>query len=91
MGRHLVNVPFYSMVNLVAQREIIPELIQQACTPQALADAALHLLNDAGAATRMRDGLQQVAHQLASHQDPIAQGALIVLDILRKEGSNAIS
>ncbi len=28
MGKALVRVPFYSMVNLVAERRIVPELIQ---------------------------------------------------------------
>ncbi len=29
LGRHLVKLPYYGMVNLVAGREVVPELIQE--------------------------------------------------------------
>ncbi len=34
MGKALVRVPFYSMVNLVAGRRIVPEFIQDQMTPE---------------------------------------------------------
>ncbi len=37
LGRLLVRVPFYSMVNLVAGRAIVPELMQSAATGERLA------------------------------------------------------
>ena len=37
MGKALVRVPFYSMVNLVAERRIVPELIQDQMTAENLA------------------------------------------------------
>ena len=39
-GRRLVKVPFLSMVNLIAEREIVPELIQQDMTPAKISAAA---------------------------------------------------
>lgn len=42
----LVKVRYASIINLIAEREVIPELIQAACTPARLADALQELLND---------------------------------------------
>jgi lipid-A-disaccharide synthase len=46
MGKALVRVPFYSMVNLVAERRIVPELIQDQMTAESLAGEALALLEN---------------------------------------------
>src|SRR5580704_11914837 len=46
MGKLLVRVPYYSMVNLVAGRRIVPELMQSEMTPARLAGEALRLLGD---------------------------------------------
>ncbi|PID72246.1 MAG: lipid-A-disaccharide synthase [Desulfobulbus propionicus] len=45
LGRLLVrNLRFFSLVNLIADREIIPELLQDEVTPQRLADELMDLL-----------------------------------------------
>ena len=41
--RRLVRVPWYAMPNLIADREIVPELLQEQATPERIA-AALHPL-----------------------------------------------
>lgn len=90
MGRFLVDVPFYSMVNLVAGEAVVPEFIQDRFTPAALSAAAVELLANADARARMRTGLAEVARKLASHEHPMERGARIILEILEKERSNAI-
>lgn len=60
MGRMFVKVPSYGMVNLIAGRKIVPELIQQQCTPAAIAAEAVSLLTDHERATRMRADLAEV-------------------------------
>ena len=37
LGRHLLNVDTFGMVNLIAGSRIVPELIQDAFTPEAVA------------------------------------------------------
>ncbi len=54
MGKALVRVPFYSMVNLVAERRIVPELIQDQMTAENLAREALALLENEAAREDMR-------------------------------------
>jgi lipid-A-disaccharide synthase len=45
MARRLVKVPWIGLVNLVAERQVAPEFVQQAARPDRLAAAALPLLD----------------------------------------------
>jgi lipid-A-disaccharide synthase len=85
MGRFLVRVPFYSMVNLVAGRRIVPELMQNDMTPARLASEALTLLGDESARNSMRGELQLVARKLAGPQDPLDVAAALVEKHLKEE------
>ena len=85
MGRFLVRVPFYSMVNLVAGRRIVPELMQNLMTPARLASEAMTLLGDESARESMRGELQQVARKLAGTQDPLDVAASLVEKHLKEE------
>jgi len=85
MGRHFVDVPFYSMVNLVAGRRIVAELIQDDFTPRRLADQALALLRDEEARAAMRGELAGVARKLAAQEDPLEVAASIVEEGFKEE------
>ena len=52
------------MVNLVAGRNVVPELMQDDFTPEAVADCAEQLLTDPAAAARMRAELRAVKVKL---------------------------
>jgi lipid-A-disaccharide synthase len=77
IGKFLVDVPFYTMVNLVAERKIVPELIQREMTGERIAAEALRLLRDPNARAAMRSELQQVAAKLRTTEDPIERAASI--------------
>ena len=64
LGRMLVDVPHIGLVNLIAQRRIVPELVQNEVTPQAIADAAYPLLTDHAAYARVCADLQDVKKRL---------------------------
>ena len=70
LGRPLVSVPFYSMVNLVAGRRIVPELIQAEMTGERIAAEALRLLDDPDARSRMRADLAGTTRKLSLAGDP---------------------
>jgi lipid-A-disaccharide synthase len=74
-GRQLVKAPFLSMVNLIADRQIVPELIQHNMTPERLAAEAEVLLTDSRRADRMRLDLVQVRSDLTREGDPLARAA----------------
>jgi lipid-A-disaccharide synthase len=62
MARFLVRVPHVALVNLVAGEGVVPELVQDAFTPEALAREAAALL--AGAGEGQRAGLAEVRRRL---------------------------
>jgi lipid-A-disaccharide synthase len=76
--RFLVEVPFYSMVNLVAGRAVVPELMQNEVRGERLAEEALKLLEDPAARTSMRRELGVVAATLSGGEDPIDTAARLV-------------
>jgi len=82
-GKFLVNVPFYSMVNLIAGRAVVPELMQGQMTGESLAREAHRLLTDAGARQEMKDGLAIVKTKLAQSGLPAPRRAAdLIEDIL---------
>lgn len=85
LGRFLVDVPFYSMVNLIAGRKIVPELMQQEMTGERLAAEAARLLDDGEARQQMKRDLAGVARALASDADPMLKAAAAVAEFLDKE------
>ncbi|MDR1989524.1 MAG: lipid-A-disaccharide synthase [Acidobacteriaceae bacterium] len=64
MGRPLVKLETFAMVNLIAGSRIVPELIQDQCTPATVADEAVLLLTDAARRAAMMEGLARVRQQL---------------------------
>jgi lipid-A-disaccharide synthase len=64
LGRPLVRVPFYAMVNLIAGKAVVPELIQDDMTADRVASETLRLLEDPEAAERMRRDLREVKSRL---------------------------
>ena len=82
MGKALVDVPFYSMVNLIAGRKIVPELMQGQMTGDNLAREALRLLHDEAARADMKAGLNEVCEKLAGGAAAPERAARAIQEIL---------
>ncbi len=64
MARKMIRVPFVAMVNLLALRRLVPELLQQDCTAENLAQTLMTLLSDQRAADTQRAGFREVLARL---------------------------
>ncbi|OGU01024.1 MAG: lipid-A-disaccharide synthase [Gemmatimonadetes bacterium GWC2_71_10] len=65
MARRLVKIPWVGLVNLVAEREVAPELIQRDATPVKIAAAALPLLDpDSRERAAQLAGIEEVRRKL---------------------------
>jgi lipid-A-disaccharide synthase len=64
LGRRFVKVDTFAMVNLIAGERVVPELIQDAFTPDAVAAEAVSMLTDEDRVARIRRGLARVRQKL---------------------------
>jgi lipid-A-disaccharide synthase len=64
LGKPLLHVHTYAMVNLVAGRRVVPELMQDEFTPDAAAREAVRVLTDPLHAAKMRVDLADVTARL---------------------------
>jgi len=62
--RRMVRSPFIAMVNLIAERRVVPELIQDQFTPAAVEQEVRKLLESAAARDEMKAGLAEVRVKL---------------------------
>jgi len=89
LQRWRVRTPFLTMVNLVAGRQVVPELIQDQMTAERIAAEACRLFDDAGARDSMSAGLAGVAKDLASDRDPMETAADWVERVLSGDAVHA--
>ena len=64
LGRPLVSVPHYAMVNLIAGEEVVPELVQSSFTADNIVARLKPLLVDGETRMRMEAGLAHVRERL---------------------------
>jgi lipid-A-disaccharide synthase len=84
LGRRFVHVDTFGMVNLVAGRKIVPELIQDDFTPEAVAGEALRFLTDPERADSTRAALRRVVSALGV-PGASRRAAEAVLRVARRE------
>jgi lipid-A-disaccharide synthase len=64
LARLLIRVRWIGLVNLIAGRSIVPEVLQYDVTPERLTEEASHLLRDRVAYGHMQEALHQVRASL---------------------------
>ena len=72
LGKPRVKVPRFAMVNLIAEEEVVPELVQQDFTAQNVVARLKEILPDGPTRSRMLEGLGGVKTRLRA---PMADGA----------------
>jgi len=87
LGRSRVKVPHFAMVNLIAGREIVPELVQQDFTAEKVVARLREILPDETKRDQMIAGLTEVKGSLRGPQadglHPAERAAEVVLGLLR--------
>ena len=64
IARRMVRTPHFAMVNLIAERRVVPELIQEDFTPEAVAREVQRLLDSSEAREQMKRDLAAVRAKL---------------------------
>ncbi len=87
LGKPRVRVPRFAMVNLIAEEEVVPELVQHDFTATNVVTRLKEILPDGPARDRMLQGLAQVKRRLrvpGNSQHPADRAAEIILGMPRK-------
>jgi lipid-A-disaccharide synthase len=88
LAKPLVRTPFFSMVNLIAGKRVVPELIQSDFTPERVAKEVVQLLRDPTAREAMRANLAEVRSRLGP-PGAVDRAADAILELIRTSRSNA--
>jgi len=65
VGRPRVKVPYFAMVNLIAGKEVVPELVQQDFTAENVVTRLNEILVEGPARSKMATGLAEVKARLS--------------------------
>ncbi len=87
MARRMIRVPHVAMINLLANRPIVPELLQQDCTPEILARTTLTLLHDPAIATAQREAFGAIIESLRPPTGTASEAA--ALEVLKVVDASA--
>lgn len=66
LAKMVVKIPHISLVNVVAQKEVVPEFIQNRATDQALADALKKIFTNEIRIATMKDQLREITESLGT-------------------------
>lgn len=84
-ARRLIRVPHVAMVNLLGAGPIVPELLQENCTPERLAETLAELLANPEVAAAQQRGFKRVMATLRpGERAPSAAAADALLELLGK-------
>jgi len=85
MAKRMIRVKHVAMINLLAGRSLVPELLQEDCAPDRLAAELGALLKDPAAASAQRAGFAQALNTLrAPTGTPSAAAAAEILALIQK-------
>lgn len=79
IARLLIRVPFVGMPNILANSEIVPELLQRNATPEKIAEAASKILSDLAKRTQIREKLLDLRANLKGEREHVATDEILPL------------
>jgi len=66
LGKFLLRVRLFGIVNIILGEEVVPELFQDKMTPQAVSQTAIRLMDDVWIQSRIRANYEKLRRQLGS-------------------------
>ena len=84
IGRLLVKVKMALLPNILLDERVVPELLQENCTPKKIVAAAAPLIEPGAARARQLDAFERIEAILATPEPPSDRAAAIVLELLTK-------
>jgi lipid-A-disaccharide synthase len=88
LAKPLVRTPYFAMVNLIAEKKVVPELVQDDFTPERVAQQTLLLLQEHNAREAQRRGLEEVRNRLGP-PGAVERAADEIASLLQGKAGNA--
>ena len=88
LAKPLVRTPYFAMVNLIAEKKVVPELVQGDFTPERVAQETLQLLQEPNAREAQRRGLEEVRKRLGP-PGAVERAADEIASLLQRTAGNA--
>jgi len=85
MLRRMIKIKYVNLLNIIMEREIIPELLQKNCTPEKLSDQISDLLLNEEKREEQLEGVKEALVRLGygGKQSPSEKAARMILDLGR--------
>lgn len=64
IGRLIVDIPYIGLINIIAEKGVVPELLQGRCTPEAVAQSSLDIIESPAETARIRAELGRVKEKM---------------------------
>ncbi len=84
LGRLLVKVKYFSLVNLIADEMIVAELLQDEANPERISNQLFKVMCDEQERKKIKEGFRRVKHELGSKGASL-RAAQLALDLITGE------
>ena len=87
LGKFLLKVRLFGIVNIILGEEVAPELFQEKFTPQLVTEAAMRLMDDVWVQSRIRGKYELLRKQLGGGQvaERVAEAVACAVNLERPE------
>ena len=85
MYKLFIRIPFLGLVNIIAGREVAPELLQNDATPEKMAEETLRIMLDPDLAGRIKKDLEEVKRSLGG-RGASRRAAGYIASFMREKG-----
>ena len=88
--RRMLSIRYVALVNVLLNREVVPELLQENCNPKMLADTLIRLLQNPHARELQKREVKEALLQLGEGDElPSRRAASAILDFLQKRAATS--
>lgn len=93
LGKGMVKVPFFAMPNLIAGREVVPELVQNDFTPENVASHMRQIIPEGTAREQMLSGFAEIRQKLTVPREGTAADRVAeqVMQLLGSRDTHPVS